>query len=170
MTVVGNGNTEEGGDQSDVLLEADVPAVSTDACNGPYNGDIVDEVMFCAGGKGKDSCQGDSGGPIVIKHGNAHSQVGVVSWGEGCNRPGIPGVYARVSSVMSWIAHVTCTCWGVNDADICSHLNSNDNFSVSLVAKVLTWCLLFVSNLEPYSFVGSVKILEVAVVRELAAN
>lgn len=132
MTVVGNGNTEEDGTQSDVLLEAEVPAVATDTCNGPYSGDVVDEVMFCAGGKGKDSCQGDSGGPIVVKEGNSHYQVGVVSWGYGCNRPGIPGVYARVSSVISWIAHVTCTCWGVSDDSICIFLDPHASFSVRL--------------------------------------
>jgi len=129
LTVIGNGYTQENGVQSDVLLEANVPVVDTETCNVPYEGAVEDEVMFCAGGEGKDSCQGDSGGPIVVVHGNSHTQVGVVSWGYGCNRPGIPGVYARVSSVISWIAHVTCTCWGVNDADICSHLDSTQNFS-----------------------------------------
>ncbi|CAJ1963779.1 unnamed protein product [Cylindrotheca closterium] len=129
LTVVGNGDTEEDGIQSDVLLEAEVPAISTVTCNGPYDGEIVDEVMFCAGGNGKDTCQGDSGGPIVVRNGNIHTQVGVTSWGHGCNRPGIPAVYARVSSVMNWIAHVTCTCWGVNDETICSFLDSNDDFT-----------------------------------------
>ena len=114
-------------------------AVDTDTCNEPYQGEIYGDVMFCAGAKGKDSCQGDSGGPIVVVDGDTHTQVGVVSFGYGCSRPGIPGVYARVSSVMSWIAHVTCTCWGVNDPDICSFLDSNDNFSVRLVVGLNSW-------------------------------
>ncbi len=55
----------------------------------------------CAGGEaGKDGCQGDSGGPLVVED-SATSQdtlVGVVSWGIGCARDGLPGLYAEVSS------------------------------------------------------------------------
>ena len=136
LTIIGNGNTVEDGFQSDVLLEAEVLAVDTETCNGPYQGEVIDSVMFCAGDKGKDTCQGDSGGPIVIVDGDTHTQVGVVSWGYGCSRPGYPGIYARTSSAMSWIAYVTCTCWGVDDPEICSFLDSNDNFPVSRVLLI----------------------------------
>lgn len=85
--------------------------ITNDDCNEPdaYNGQISSS-MFCAGvsGGGKDSCQGDSGGPIVIKKSGQDVQVGVVSWGDGCGRPGKPGVYARVSVAEDWIKSEGC--------------------------------------------------------------
>jgi secreted trypsin-like serine protease len=45
--------------------------------------------------------QGDSGGPAVDN--STGLQVGIVSFGTGCARPGVPGVYTNVSSVRSWI-------------------------------------------------------------------
>jgi len=61
--------------------------------------------MICAGYKqgGKDACQGDSGGPFVVKKDNAYTLQGVVSFGIGCARPGLPGIYTRVSTYVRWI-------------------------------------------------------------------
>jgi hypothetical protein len=62
--------------------------------------------MFCAGyiTGGKDSCQDDSGGPIFeVREGGEPVQMGVVSFGEGCARPGKSGVYSRVSGAYTWI-------------------------------------------------------------------
>lgn len=47
--------------------------------------------------------QGDSGGPMVSKQGPLWIQSGVVSFGFGCARPNLPGVYSRVSRYQSWI-------------------------------------------------------------------
>ena len=47
--------------------------------------------------------QGDSGGPMVNKQQTVWVQSGVVSFGSGCARPELPGVYSRVSRYQSWI-------------------------------------------------------------------
>lgn len=47
--------------------------------------------------------QGDSGGPMVSKQGSFWIQSGIVSFGEGCALPNLPGVYARVSMYQNWI-------------------------------------------------------------------
>ncbi|EDS42872.1 trypsin [Culex quinquefasciatus] len=55
--------------------------------------------MICAGGKQISACHGDSGGPLV----DGRKLVGVVSWGNPGVCVGYPGVFAKVSSVRSWI-------------------------------------------------------------------
>ncbi|XP_076664231.1 hypodermin-A isoform X2 [Andrena cerasifolii] len=46
---------------------------------------------------------GDSGGPLVLNG----AQIGIVSWGLECAKPGYPGVYTRVSAIRRWIKTVT---------------------------------------------------------------
>lgn len=103
----GWGDTQGTGNDS-VLKQAMVPLVSSTTCNSNYGGGITSR-MVCAGYSygGHDACQGDSGGPLVCSQGSGSSRiwnlVGVTSWGYGCAQAGKPGVYARVSSVKSWI-------------------------------------------------------------------
>jgi secreted trypsin-like serine protease len=107
-TIVGWGVTSEGGEQPDRLQEAQVP-ITTDAyCAGAYS-DFDPATMVCAGFPegGVDTCQGDSGGPMFGRSaGGALRVVGTTSFGEGCARPGRPGVYARVAddTLRPWIA------------------------------------------------------------------
>ena len=42
-------------------------------------------------------------GPITYTTGAKTYVVGAVSWGHGCARPNKAGVYARVTTVLSWI-------------------------------------------------------------------
>ncbi|MBE9374341.1 serine protease [Saccharopolyspora sp. HNM0983] len=93
--VYGWGATEEGGSQSDVLRRADVPLVSDEECGRAYSGSFTADAMVCAGVPqgGVDSCQGDSGGPLVA----GDRLIGIVSFGNGCARPGEPGVYTEVA-------------------------------------------------------------------------
>lgn len=89
------------------LQVVSVPVVENAECAVNYlgYGDIT-ERMLCAGYKAgqKDACQGDSGGPLVANG----VLIGVVSWGAGCARPGLPGVYTNLADpvLRAWISSV----------------------------------------------------------------
>jgi len=95
-----------------VLQEVSVPIVDTAVCQASYNehGSFsvdLQNTQLCAGFTqgGRDSCQGDSGGPLFIEHEGENYQAGVVSFGEGCARENLFGVYTRVSRYINWIDH-----------------------------------------------------------------
>ncbi|XP_038221916.1 trypsin-1-like [Zerene cesonia] len=71
--------------------------------------------QLCAGKLkgGVDACQGDSGGPLQVQiplpvttQGSLHYVIGVTSFGIGCAKANLPGVYTRVSSFIDWIEDV----------------------------------------------------------------
>jgi secreted trypsin-like serine protease len=47
--------------------------------------------------------QGDGGGPLVCEKDGQWYQVGIVSFGIGCGRPNVPGVYTKVEAYEEWI-------------------------------------------------------------------
>ncbi|MFJ6985799.1 MULTISPECIES: S1 family peptidase [unclassified Streptomyces] len=101
--VYGWGDTTGIGSYAQSLRAARVHVLSDGVCAraypGPADGSYVARTMLCAGETrgGRDSCQGDSGGPLVARG----RLVGLVSWGSGCGRAGSPGVYTRVSDVIT---------------------------------------------------------------------
>ncbi|XP_059351981.1 serine protease nudel-like isoform X3 [Daphnia carinata] len=105
-TVVGWGNVQENGPESDSLREVAVPIK-------PCSADLAarKDKILCAGypeGK-KDSCQGDSGGPFICPDPKIRDRwllVGIVSFGLGCARPGELGAYTNVAYYVNWIAEV----------------------------------------------------------------
>jgi trypsin len=112
-TIVGWGATEEGGDVPDNLQEARVPITTDQYCASAYS-EFDPRTMVCAGFPqgGVDTCQGDSGGPMFGSTSAGELRiVGTTSFGEGCARPGKPGVYARVAddTLRPWIAQNTGT-------------------------------------------------------------
>jgi len=50
--------------------------------------------------------QGDSGGPLVHNVQGRWTLIGLTSFGDGCARPGYPGVYTEVGHHLEWIASV----------------------------------------------------------------
>jgi trypsin len=129
LTVAGWGDTMSIPQWPYELREVDLPVVGDAACRNAYadfdyTGYVLPSaVMFCAGdlaAGGIDSCPGDSGGPLFATTAQGFTQVGIVSWGNGCGLAGYPGVYTRVSAFTGWIADQTgsgppgsATCLGV---------------------------------------------------------
>jgi trypsin len=109
-TTLGWGATAEAGPSSDVLRGVSGLGfwANLTECEQALGGAFaVDYTMICAGGlRGRDACQGDSGGPLLVD--NTDDVVGLVSWGLGCAREGLPGVYAFVPAAEEFVRrHVT---------------------------------------------------------------
>lgn len=82
-----------------------VPLVDLTTAQRVYGSLTADQLA--AGGDGRDSCQGDSGGPLTVDSARGWLLVGVVSWGAGCGRRGVPGMDANVPFYADWIAQQT---------------------------------------------------------------
>ncbi|XP_028255540.1 prothrombin [Parambassis ranga] len=95
-----------------VLQQIHLPIVDQNICRSSTSVKITDN-MFCAGYKPEesqrgDACEGDSGGPFVMKHPaeNRWYQIGIVSWGEGCDRDGKYGFYTHLFRMTRWMMKV----------------------------------------------------------------
>ncbi|XP_054610517.1 enteropeptidase isoform X2 [Dunckerocampus dactyliophorus] len=104
------------GSLPNVLQEALVPLVDQAQCQQHLPEYTLTSNMLCAGYRegGVDSCQGDSGGPLMCQEDGYWTLIGVTSFGIGCGQPERPGVYARVSSFVPWIAQTrgSSLLWG----------------------------------------------------------
>ena len=110
-TTLGWGTTKNGR-QSKVKQQLDLTLQSNAYCQMRHDkvsrgqDSEITPAMICAGGQdGEDACYGDSGGPLVVYDPQTRlpTLVGVVSWSQGCGKPRLPGVYARVDQVLEWI-------------------------------------------------------------------
>ncbi|XP_011497790.1 PREDICTED: trypsin-like isoform X1 [Ceratosolen solmsi marchali] len=94
---------------SSYLMYIDIPMMPVRLCRKLLvNYTKVPAGMLCAGylEGGRDACQGDSGGGLLCQG----FLTGVVSGGEGCAWPRLPGLYSDVKFYAFWIKqHVNLT-------------------------------------------------------------
>uniref|UniRef100_A0AAQ4Q5R8 Prothrombin n=1 Tax=Gasterosteus aculeatus aculeatus TaxID=481459 RepID=A0AAQ4Q5R8_GASAC len=96
----------------EVLQQIHLPIVDQDVCSSSTSVKVTDN-MFCAGykpddAKRGDACEGDSGGPFVMKYpaDDRWYQMGIVSWGEGCDKDGKYGFYTHLFRMNRWMRKI----------------------------------------------------------------
>uniref|UniRef100_A0A182WEQ3 Peptidase S1 domain-containing protein n=1 Tax=Anopheles minimus TaxID=112268 RepID=A0A182WEQ3_9DIPT len=81
------------------LLRINVAISDYGSCNVVFD-NLLTKGMMCAAAPGRDACQGDSGGALLCAGGRV---AGIVSFGDGCAKPNVPGVYVDVAYYEKWI-------------------------------------------------------------------
>ena len=91
----------------DIIQEVTVNTLTNSQCKSSNNFyvDRITDNMICAEPAGsRDACGGFSGSPLaVLGQDGSYSQIGIVSWGKGCAKPGYPGVYTRLTALLPWL-------------------------------------------------------------------
>nr|AID60363.1 trypsin-29 [Nilaparvata lugens] len=106
--ITGWGRRSEDTKHSVILKEVQVPLWRNVDCENALKKHFgprftLSQTSVCAGAEGRDACDGDGGGPLVCEENGKWYQAGVVSFGVGCGRPDIPGVYTKVQRYRAWI-------------------------------------------------------------------
>lgn len=103
VETTGWGRTTYKGELRQFLGVGRLRLVSMASCRKVYGAAITSNVL-CAYAPGVDACQGDSGGPLIQRIGrDVFRQIGIVSYGRGCVKKDIPGVYTRIAAYRAWI-------------------------------------------------------------------
>ena len=107
--VTGCGQLYEDGRSPLYLNEVRIPYVNRKECNRRVDAipdALFTDTMICAGYQRSmrgDACAGDSGGAFVMEYHGRWIQVGIVSWGVGCDRQNQYGYYTHVAKFYDWI-------------------------------------------------------------------
>jgi len=114
--ITGWGTLQRGGDQPDILQEAEVSILSNRDCWNKFDYGFrqIDHSMMCAQGINDNgditsACHGDSGGPLVCETAPGKWTLhGATSWGKGgrCGDRDAPTIWARVEQAAEWIQEV----------------------------------------------------------------
>jgi len=130
----GWGRTTEGGATSQLLLEVRLPQVDHDHCAELFgiHGIDLHAGSLCAGffSGGFDSCAGDSGGPLIFQPvptaqlapvvtATEAVLIGAVSYGIGCARQNLYGVYTSIAYHRGWLEEVSFDCLKSADLKTC---------------------------------------------------
>ncbi|XP_012252329.1 trypsin-1-like [Athalia rosae] len=108
VKVTGWGRVTNSGGASRFLRQAELKVMPYSTCRNTSFGDHLTESMLCAYTDDTDACQGDSGGPLLYQRFDGKYEIiGIVSWGIGCAKPGMPGVYVKNTDYLNWIRAYT---------------------------------------------------------------
>lgn len=96
-----------------ILKKVELPVLSHNGCQNALRNTRLGatfqlhRTFLCAGGEeGVDTCTGDGGSPLVCpsaENGNRYQLAGIVAWGIGCGKAGVPGAYVKGSLYTEWI-------------------------------------------------------------------